>query len=81
MSDVFRLGDEVAQMLPLWHECLDQRKNCDATCRELYGETLPNDVLKYVLGQRVKKSERQLMLRDKAEAQEKPQLAIPTCTK
>lgn len=81
MSDVFRLGDEVAQMLPLCHECLDQRKNCDATGRELYGETLPNEILKYVLGLRVKKSEHQLMLRDKAEVQETPQLAIPTCTR
>jgi len=50
MSDVFQLGDEVAQMLPLRYGFWDQRKNCDATGRVLYGETLLNDALKSDLG-------------------------------
>lgn len=77
---MFRLEDEVAQMLPLRYGFLNQRKNCDVTGRVLYGEMLPNDALKSVLGWRVEKSEHLLMSRDEAEAQETLQLAIPTCT-
>jgi hypothetical protein len=50
VSDVFRLGDEVAQMLPLRYGLLDQRNNCNATGRVLCGETLPDDALKSALG-------------------------------
>jgi hypothetical protein len=50
MSDVFRLGDEVAQMLPLRYGLLDQKKNWNATGRVLYGEALPDDALKSALG-------------------------------